>query len=63
MLFYFTCMDSSLTLNHDLLQWNRVTIVRLQCDLVNTKESVLPVCDISYDKNKRKVQKGEVIKV
>ena len=37
--------------------------VRWKSDLVNTKESVLPVCDIPYQMNKGKVQKGEEIKV
>jgi len=35
--------------------------VRWQPDLVNTKESVLPVCDEPYYTNKGKQQKGEEI--
>jgi len=31
-------------------------IVRCQCDLVNKKESILPVCYKPYHMNKRKVQ-------
>jgi len=38
-------------------------IVRWHFDLVNTKESVLPVCDKPKHTNKRKVQKGEEIEV
>ena len=34
-----------------------------QFDLVNTKESILPVCDKPDHKNKRKVQKWEEIEV
>jgi len=34
-----------------------------QSDLVNTKESVLPVHDKHYHMNKRSVQKEEVIEV
>jgi len=46
-----------------LVQWIRVMIVRWQSDLVNTKESVLPVCDKPYQTNKRKIQKREEIEV
>jgi len=38
-------------------------MVRSQSDQVNTKESILPVCDKPYHTNKRKVQKGEEIEV
>jgi len=38
-------------------------IVRCQSDLVNIKESVLPVCVKPYNTNKRKVRKGEEIEV
>jgi len=38
-------------------------IVRWQSDLVNTKESVLPVRNKPYYTNKRKVQKWEEIEV
>jgi len=38
-------------------------IVRGQYDVVNSKESVLPVCDKNYHTNKRKVQKGEEFKL
>ena len=38
-------------------------IVRWQSDLVNTKESILPVCDKPYHTNKRIVQKGKEIGV
>jgi len=37
--------------------------VRRQSDLVNTRESVHPVCDQPYYTNKGKVQKGEKIEV
>ena len=40
----------------------RVMIVRFT-DLVNTKESILPVCDNPYHTNKGNVQKGEEIGV
>jgi len=46
-----------------LIQWIRVMIDGWQCDLVNKKESILPVCDTPYHTNKQKVQKGEEIKV
>jgi len=45
------------------IHWIRVLIVRWQSDLVNTKESLLPVSDTPYHTNKRKLQKGEWIKV
>ena len=38
-------------------------IVRLHSDLVNTKESVLLVCDKHYHINKGNIQKGGEIKV
>ena len=38
-------------------------MVRLLSDIVNTKGSVLPVCDKPYHTNKRKVRKGEEIEV
>jgi len=38
-------------------------IVRWQSDLVNTKESILPVWDQPYHANKRNIQKGEEIEV
>jgi len=38
-------------------------MVRLHSDLVNTKESVLLVCDKHYDMNKGNIQKGDKIKV
>ena len=47
----------------NLIQWIGVMIVRWQSDSVNTKESVLPVCDKSYHTNKRILQKGEEIEV
>jgi len=34
-----------------LIQWIRVTILRRQSDLVQTIESVLPVCDKPYHEN------------
>ena len=37
-----------------------VTIVNWQSDLINTKESILSVCDKPYHTNKRNVQKGEI---
>jgi len=37
-----------------LIQWIRVLIVRWQSNLVNTEESVLPVCDKPYHTNKKK---------
>jgi len=37
--------------------------VRLQSDLENTKEGILPVCDKPYHQNKRKVQKGGIWKL
>jgi len=40
---------------------DQVMIVGWQSDLVNTKESVLPVCDKPFYMNKRKVQKGDEI--
>jgi len=40
----------------NLIQWIRVS------DLVNTKESVLPVCNKPYHTNKRNIQKGEETK-
>jgi len=48
-----------------LIQRMRVMIVRWQSDLhvVNTKESLLPVCDKPYLTTKRKVQQGEEIEV
>ena len=46
-----------------LIQWIRIMIVRWQSDLVNTKKSILPVCDKPYHMNKRTVQKGEEIEV
>ena len=46
-----------------LIHWIRVMIVRWQSDLVNTKESVLPVRNKPYYTNKRKVQKWEEIEV
>jgi len=46
-----------------LIQWIRAMIVNWQSDLVITKESLLSVCDKPYNMNKRKVQKGEEIKV
>ena len=36
-------------------------IVKWKSDLVNTNESILPVCDEPYYTNKRKAQKGEEI--
>jgi len=60
-------MDSSSTVNHDIIynsrwliviQLIRVIIVWLLSDLVNTTESALSVCDKSYHTNKRKVPKG-----
>jgi len=45
------------------VQWFCVRIVRWQSNLVNTKESIFPVCDDSYHRNKKKVQKGKVIDV
>jgi len=36
-----------------------VMIVRCRSDLVNTKENVLPVCDLPFHTSKRKVKKGE----
>jgi len=35
-------------------------IVRLQADIVNTKESELPVCDQPYRTNRRKVRREEI---
>jgi len=65
--------DNSPTVNHDyfnsswsrLIKWIRVITVRCQSDPVNTKESVLLVCDNNepYHTNKIKVQKGEEIEV
>jgi len=40
-----------------------VMFIRWQYDPVNTKESVLHVCDIPYYTNKWEVKKGEDIKV
>jgi len=62
-------MDSPPTVNHNHLYQYTINfhpmdpmdqdyIVRCQSDQVNTKESVLPVCDYPYHMNKRKVQKG-----
>ena len=38
-------------------QWIGVMIVKRQSDIVNTKESILPVCDKPFHTKKRKVQK------
>ena len=46
-----------------LIKWIWVMIVRWHFDLVNTKESVLPVCDKPNHTNERMVQKGEEIEV
>jgi len=43
-----------------LIQLIRVKIVMWQSDIVNTKLSVLPVCDKPYHTNKRKVQKRKL---
>jgi len=40
---------------------NGYDCLRWQSDLVNTKESVFPVCDKPYHTKKRNVQKGEDI--
>jgi len=45
-----------------LIQFIRVMIVRWRSNVVNTKESELPVCDKKIRTNKRKVQKGRRLK-
>ena len=66
-LIYSSCMGqrtfpqlSLLIINNStwsiLNQWNTVIIIRWQSDLVNIKESVLPVCDKPYHNNKKKVK-------
>ena len=41
-----------------LIQWIMVMIVRWQSDLVNTNESLLPVCDKPYNTNKSAKQES-----
>jgi len=46
-----------------LIQWIRVMVAGWYSDLVNTKESILLVCDKPYYTNKRNVHKGDEIEV
>jgi len=57
-------MNSSAAVNHDQFMvkinpMDKGDIVRWQADLVNTKESILPVCDKLYHKIKENLLQWE----
>jgi len=45
-----------------LIQWIRALVISYQFDLINTRGSILPVCDKFITRTKRKGRKGRRLK-